>query len=95
MVINKDTVWSGVVDIDDTVQIEQGATLTISSGTVVNSGLIEVYGSLIVDGQDDSFITLTDVDINIASNTLGSPASIDIHYAHIIRGSFLNPTQGS
>jgi len=85
----EDTTWSGEVNLSGSIQVADGVTLTISPGTTVNGGRIEAFGSLIVDGQDGNLVTLNSVDINIGKAVLDGP-SIDIHYAKIIKGSFLN-----
>ena len=89
-VLQVNTTWSGVVDLDDTIQIAEHVTLTISAGSIVTGGSIEVYGSLVVDGDVDNKVSLTDVDINLGNNDDDDPASIDIHFADVTNGSFLN-----
>jgi hypothetical protein len=42
-VLQVNTTWSGVVDLDDTIQIAEDVTLTISAGSIVTGGSIEVY----------------------------------------------------
>jgi len=94
-IILEDTTWFGEVNLSGNIQVANGVTLTISPGTTINGGSIEAFGSLIVDGQDGSLVTLDSVDINIGNNRSSQPASIDIHYADITGGSFMNPTGGS
>jgi len=89
-ILQVDTTWSDIVDLDDTIQIAEGVTLTISAGSIVTGGSIEVYGSLVIDGHVDNKVSLTDVDINLGNGDDNNPASIDIHYANVINGSFLN-----
>ncbi len=89
-VILQDTTWTGVIDLDGTVQVAEGATLTISKGSTVNGGRIEVWGSLVVDGQAETLVNINDTQIVFGSKSYSTSAAIDIHSAHIKGGSFLN-----
>ena len=99
IVILQDTTWTGTVDIKGkTVQVAEGVKLTISKGTKVigaatnsqNGGQIDVWGSLIVDGQSDSLVHFEDVNINFGHSGFRHAAVIDIDFAYIKGGSFLS-----
>ena len=88
IVILQDTTWTGTVDLTGkTVQVDEGVKLTISKGTQViggNTGRIEVWGSLIVDGQSDSLVHFDDVSINFGSSAfINNPSLIDIEFAYM------------
>ena len=96
LVILQDTTWSGTVNLDGTVQVGEGVKLTVAKGTTINGGRIEVWGSLIVNGQSNSRINLNSVDIAIGSKYQQTPGTIDIQYATINEGSlFTNNGYGA
>mgnify|MGYP001387412370 CR=1 FL=1 len=96
IVILQDTTWSGTVNLDGTVQVGEGVKLTVAKGTTINGGRIEVWGSLIVNGQSNSRINLNSVDIAIGSKYQQTPGTIDIQYATINEGSlFTNNGYGA
>ena len=79
IVILQDTIWTGTVDITGkTVQVAEGVKLTISQGTTVNGGNIDVWGSLIVDGKADALVNFNKVHINSGSTDTTKLANIDI-----------------
>ena len=94
-VILQDTTWTGTIDLDGTVQVAEGVTLTISKGSTVNgngnwASRIDVWGSLIVDGQAGTVVNINDVHIDIGNDDPTKPATIDIDFAHIKGGSLAN-----
>jgi Ca2+-binding RTX toxin-like protein len=87
-IISEDTIWSGDVNLEGRVQVDFGATLTIAAGATVNGGSIEVFGSLIVDGNASDLVALNDIVISTPGSDSSNPATIDIHYASMVGGNF-------
>ena len=87
-IINADTTWDlagSPYNITSAIQIDEGITLTIEPGVVVNSAGypfgIEVWGALTAIGNENSTIILTDVSIMPGDTAL--QAEINIQFAEI------------
>jgi hypothetical protein len=87
-IINADTTWDlagSPYNITSAIQIDEGITLTIEPGVVVNSAGypfgIEVWGALTAIGNENSTIILTDV--SIMPGDTASQAEINIQFAEI------------
>src|SRR5690606_17188846 len=100
LILLNDTTWHAgeVHDLTDvTVQIANGATLTIEKGVEVKSGRIEVFGALDAVGAPDALIYFRNVSISMANNDplAINEGRINIAYANIIgTTSYIMPLNG-
>ena len=89
LIISTDTTWHAgeVPDLrDQSVQIANGATLTIEGGAEVEGGDIQVFGTLNVVGTPDALVDLRGVSITITNNDPHAinEGRVNIAYAYII-----------
>jgi hypothetical protein len=89
LIISTDTTWhAGEVPNlrDQSVQIANGATLTIEGGAEVEGGDIQVFGTLNVVGRPDALVDLRGVSITITNNDPHAinEGRVNIAYAYII-----------
>ncbi|WP_027159934.1 hypothetical protein [Methylobacter luteus] len=89
LIISTDTTWHAgeVPDLrDQSVQIANGATLTIEGGAEVERGDIQVFGTLNVVGRPDALVDLRGVSITITNNDPDAinDGRVNIAYAYII-----------
>jgi hypothetical protein len=92
LILLNDTTWHAgeVHDLTDvTVQIANGATLTIEKGSEVKNGSFEVFGALNAVGAPDALVYFRDVSISTANNDplAINEGRINIAYANIIGAS--------
>ncbi|MFY7827122.1 MAG: BACON domain-containing protein [Flectobacillus sp.] len=66
--LSKDEIWSDVVNLNGTIVIPKGYTLTIKPGTVVNvtksDVSIQVYGKLVMNGDASNIIVMKSASAN-------------------------------
>jgi|GEM_PF-3121195 len=100
LILLNDTTWHAgeVHDLTDvTVQIANGATLTIEKGGEVKNGRFEVFGALNAVGAPDALVYFRDVSISMANNDplAINEGQINIAYANIIgASSYIMPRNG-
>jgi hypothetical protein len=92
LILTNDTTWHAgeVHDLTDvTVQIANGATLTIEKGSEIKNGRFEVFGALNAVGAPDALVYFRDVSIAMANNDplAINEGRINIAYANIIGAS--------
>ncbi|MEF3074906.1 hypothetical protein V2P20_07700 [Methylobacter sp. Wu1] len=92
LILSNDTTWHAgeAHDLTDvTVQIANGATLTIEKGSEIKNGRFEVFGALNAVGAPDALVYFRDVSIAMANNDplAINEGRINIAYANIIGAS--------
>ncbi|WP_156429255.1 calcium-binding protein [Paracoccus aminovorans] len=93
MIIRNDTVWRAgeVIELNETVQIAAGATLTIEEGAVVRGGSIQVFGTLSVEGTQQNQVTFDNVRLTFGSEHR-IPARLEMAFTNWAGGEFLPAT---
>lgn len=83
-IIRQDTVWEGVVNLTDDVQVAQGATLTIRAGTTINGNghELDIFGIVNFEGKRNSHVSVKEVNI-------GGSGELDMNFVKMIRGSLM------
>jgi Ca2+-binding RTX toxin-like protein len=100
LILLNDTTWHAgeMHDLTDvTVQIANGATLTIEKGSEVKNGHFEVFGALDAVGAPDALIYFRNVSFSMANNDplAINEGRINIAYANIIgASSYIMPRNG-
>ncbi|RAI03918.1 hypothetical protein DLJ53_05460 [Acuticoccus sediminis] len=90
MILTRDTVWSGIVELDELVQVAAGATLTIKSGTQVigAGGALEIQGSLVVDGGPHRPVLFEGVAVSGVGGVFNN-ATMSLDYVEFSGGALL------
>lgn len=95
-IISQDTDWTldkSPYVLTENVQIEEGVTLTIEPGVVVegNGKEIQTFGTLEAVGTESNLIRFNNVHLSPGSSIFGDYFFINIQYAEIFSGSVYKP----
>ena len=83
-IISEDTTWSGVMSINDVIQVAKGVTLTISEGSnITGDGYVESFGSLNIEGSEDSKVTINGLKITSLDG-----GNINVNYTNVIYSKY-------
>lgn len=95
LIIKRNVTWlSGQsYNLDQDVQIAQGATLTIEAGAIVhgNGHSIVTFGALDINGSSDDAVVLDNVNLTFGDDHL-NPGRIEVDQARFEGGGFLPAT---
>lgn len=66
-IISQDTTWSGIIELNDTVQVATGVTLTIAAGSTLRKASwehkLQISGKLNIDGNSENKVLIEAVPV--------------------------------